>query len=224
MLSPDTRLADETEPLDGAVCAERGALSFREMAAARTKLATAADLRALPEPVRAEIIHGMIVEKASPSGEHGGAQLSFGATLRRRFQRQPGGRWPGGWWFGSEVEIQYETHEVYLHDVAGWRRDRVPDRPAGRPIRSRPDWACELLSPSNAKRDLVDKFQVLHTNGVPFYWIADPVEQTLIVHRWEPRGYLVTLTAAAGDVVRAEPFEAVELRISTLFGIEDDEE
>jgi Uma2 family endonuclease len=194
------------------------------MATARTKLATADDLHALPEHVRAEIIHGAIVEKASPSAEHGVSQLSFGATLKRRFQRQPGGRWPGGWWFGTEIEVEYETHEVYLHDVVGWRRDRVPQLPSGRPVRARPDWTCELLSPSNAKRDLVDEFQVLHANQVPHYWIADPVEKTLIVHRWEPRGYLVTLTASIGDVVRAEPFESVELRISVLFGIEDEEE
>lgn len=191
------------------------------MVAPRIKLATAADLG---EDTRAEIIHGVIVEKASPSGEHGASQFTFGTVLGRRFQRGAGGRWPGGWWFGTEIEVEYETHEVYLHDVVGWRRDRVPQRPTGRPVRTRPDWACELLSPSNAKRDLIDKFQVLHTNGVPHYWIADPLERTLIVHRWEPRGYLVVLTAAAGDVVRAEPFDAVELRVSTLFGLEDDEE
>lgn len=194
------------------------------MVAPRTKLATAADLGKLPESSRAEIIHGAIVEKASPSGEHGGSQFAFSTVLGRRFQRGPGGRWPGGWWFGTEIEIEYETHEVYRHDVAGWRRDRVPLRPSGRPVRTRPDWACELLSPSNAKRDLVDKFHVLHTNGVPHYWIADPLERTLIVHRWEPGGYLVVLAAAAGDVVHAEPFAAAELRISTLFGVEDDEE
>ncbi len=51
----------------------------------------------------------------------------------------------------------------------------------------RPDWACELLSPSNAKRDLIDKFQVLHTTGVSHRWIADPLEQTLIsVQAGEP--------------------------------------
>jgi len=81
-----------------------------------------------------------------------------------------------------------------------------------------------MLSRSNAKHDLVDKFKVLHTNGVPYYWIVDPLEQTLIVHRWEPAGYLVIVSAAAGDVVRAEPFDAVELHISALFGIEEDEE
>lgn len=188
------------------------------------KLASFADLETLPDDVRAEIIHGIIVEKASPSAEHGASQASFGAVLIRRFQRNPGGRWPGGWWFGTEIEVEYETHEIYLHDVVGWRRDRTPGRPSGRPIRQRPDWACEMLSRSNVKRDLVDKFKVLHANGVPYYWIADPLEQTLIVHRWEPAGYLVVNSAAAGDTVRAEPFEAVELRVSALFGIEPDEE
>lgn len=196
----------------------------RAMVSPRAKAATFADLAALSDDVRAEIIHGVIVEKASPSAEHSASQLSFGAILNRRFQRRTGGRWPGGWWFGSEIEVEYETHEIYLHDVGGWRRDRVPERPTGRPVRIRPDWACELLSPSNAKRDTIDKFKVLHASGVPHYWIADPLEQTLIVHRWEARGYLVILTAAAGDVVRAEPFESVELRVSTLFGTEEDEE
>ena len=150
--------------------------------------------------------------------------LPRSSLLSRRFQRRTGGRWPGGWWFGSEIDVEYETHEIYLHDIVGWRRDRVPERPTGRPVRIRPDWACELVSPSNAKRDRVDKFQILHANGVPHYWIGDPLEQTLIVHRWQPQGYLVVLTAAAGDVIRAEPFDAVELRVSSLFGIEDDDE
>jgi Uma2 family endonuclease len=194
------------------------------MAAPHTQLATFADLLALPDDVRAEIIHGTIVEKASPSAEHGRSQFSLGTVLGRRFHRPPGGRWPGGWWFGSEIEVEYETHEVYRHDAAGWRRDRVPDPPTGRPVRIRPDWVCEVLSPSNAKRDLVDKFQVLHANRVPHYWIAHPLERTLVVHRWEPRGYLVALTAGETDVVRAEPFEAVELRVAALFGVAPDDE
>ena len=191
------------------------------MVATPKTLATAADLAA---DGRAEVIHGAIIQKASPSAQHGQAQFSVGQIIGRRFQRKPGGRWPGGWWFGTEIEVEYDTHEVYLHDVTGWRRDRVPQAPTGRPVRTRPDWACELLSPSNSRHDRVDKLNVLHANGVPHYWLADPVEQTLTVHRWEPRGYLVALTAAAGDLVRAEPFEAVELSLAALFGLEDDED
>jgi Uma2 family endonuclease len=191
---------------------------------AHAKLATALDLENLPGDVRAEIIHGAIVQKAGPSAEHSRAQLRFGTALGRRFDRRPGGRWPGGWWFGSEVEVEYEAHEVYVHDVAGWRRERVLVEPVGRPTRVRPDWVCELLSPTTARRDRVEKFQVLHRCEVQHYWLVDPLERSLVVHRWQPRGYLVALTAGAGDVVRAEPFDAVELKVSVLFGLEDDED
>lgn len=194
------------------------------MVASRSKLATFADLAALPDHVRAEVIHGAIVEKSATSFEHGSAQTRFGSTLDRRFQRKPGGRWPGGWWLCVEAEVQYEPHEIFAHDLAGWRRDRVPDRPSGRPVSIRPDWVCELVSPSNEKRDRVDKFEVLLRHGVPYYWIADPIEHVLTVHRWTERGYLIALVAKAGDTIRAEPFDSVELRLSALFGLEDDDE
>lgn len=100
------------------------------MVAPRVKLATAVDLDTLPGDARAEIIHGAIVQKASPSAEHGTSQFAFGTVLGRRFQRGTGGRWPGGWWFGTEIEVEYETHEVYLHDLVGWRRDRPTGQPA----------------------------------------------------------------------------------------------
>jgi hypothetical protein len=54
-------------------------------------------------------------------------------------------------------------------------------------------------------------------------WILNPEEQVLVVHRLEANGYLVALTAGAGEAVRAEPFDSVELDVSTLLGGEDDE-
>jgi Uma2 family endonuclease len=192
-------------------------------AAPNRSQATFADLERLPEDVRAEIIHGSIVEKASPTMEHGRAQVATGGYLRRRFDRGGGGRWPGGWWLASEVDVEYESHELYRHDLAGWRRGRVPECPRGRPVRVRPDWVCEILSPSNEKRDLVDKMRVLRSAGVPHYWIINPEEQVLLVHRLEANGYLVALTAGADETVRAEPFEAVDLRVGALLGDADDD-
>jgi Uma2 family endonuclease len=190
----------------------------------RSTKATFVDLEALGDDVRAEIIGGVIIEKAGPSMEHGRSQRGLGGAVGRRFDRRPGGRWPGGWWIGSEVDVEYEPHEVYCHDIVGWRRDRVPECPHGRPIRIRPDWVCEMLSPSNEKRDLVDKMRGLHAAGVPHYWIGKPEERVLVVHRREPKGYLIVLTAGPGDVVRAEPFDAVELRVDALFGGDDNDE
>jgi hypothetical protein len=64
---------------------------------------------------------------------------------------------------------------------------------------------------------------VLHACEVPHHWILRPEERILTVYRHELRGYLLVLSAGADETVRAEPFDAVELRVGTLFD-EDDEE
>jgi Uma2 family endonuclease len=135
-----------------------------------------------------------------------------------------GGGPGGGWWIASEVDVEYGPHEVFRHDLVGWRRDRVPERPTGRPVRTRLDWVAEILSPSNEKRDLVDKFRELQRSGVPHYWILNPAEKILVVHRAAPEGYLVVSTASAGETDRAEPFDQVELRVGVLFGDGDEDE
>jgi Uma2 family endonuclease len=186
--------------------------------------ATSTDLLALPEATRFhEVIAGEVVQKAEPTGEHGAAQAAVAGSLFVPFSRSPGGRFPGGWWFATEVEIEFEAHEVYRPDVVGWRRERAPQRPAGAPIRLRPDWVCEILSPSNAKDDQVTKFETYRRCGVPHYWPLDPSLATLRVFRLTPDGYLVALNAAAGQRVRAEPFDAIELDVGVLFGADPQE-
>ena len=184
--------------------------------------AIAADLARLPSGVRAEIINGEIVEKANPSAEHADAQGGALVHLRGPYHRRSGGDKPGGWWILPEVEIELSLHEVYRPDIAGWRRDRTPERPSGLPVKARPDWICEVLSPSNASNDLVKKLRVYHQSHVGHYWIVDPQNETLTVLRWTPDGYLAALTAGRADRVRAEPFEAVELPVGVLFGDEEE--
>lgn len=183
---------------------------------------TCDDLNLLGSDKRTELIAGEIVEKASPMWEHSDVQSSL-LTWLRRFRCVPGGRWPGGWWIGVEVHVVYGTHDVFCHDLVGWRRDRVPAMPRGW-VKERPDWVCEVLSPAHEKRDLVDKMGVLHAAGVPHYWVLDRAERELFPYRHDPRGYMITRAITAGEVLRAEPFEALELRTGILFGDEDDAE
>lgn len=180
--------------------------------------ATAEDLARLPDDVAAEIIDGELVPKAMPSFEHGAAQGEIAAQLFGPYNRRTGGDRPGGWWLATEVEVQYESTHIYRHDLVGWRRESAPERPSGRLIRLRPDWVAEVLSPSNAGNDLVRKLRTLTRHAVPHYWIVDPEHRTLTVLRWTPEGYLTALTADENEVVRAEPFEAIELEVAALFG------
>lgn len=184
--------------------------------------ATVADLEAIADNDRLEIVGGAIVEKAAPSSAHGFAEGRLGGVLHG-FNRRPGSRGPGGWWIMLEIHVEHTSGEVYCHDAAGWRRDRHPERPSGWPVRSRPDWVCEIVSPSHERQDLVVKPRVLHAAEVPYYWALHPEEKILLVHPWAPDGYTVVLRATSGDRVRAEPFDAMELDVSELFGDELDE-
>ena len=190
----------------------------------RARPHTPDDFFAIPEDERRhEFIDGELVEKGAATGEHGAAQADLVTALNSRFGRRPGGRWPGGWWFATEVETLFPRDQVFRPDVVGWRRERVPQRPTGSPITTLPDWICEILS-TNRRNDLVKKKRTYHEARIPHYWIVDPAEGTLSVHRWGPDGYIEVLAAQRDERVRAEPFEAVELNVGVFFGDEDPDE
>jgi Uma2 family endonuclease len=191
--------------------------------AAQRPRATLADWLAIPKDRRRhELIDGVLVEKEAASGRHGGAQVRIARRLGP-YDRRPGGRWPGGWWFATEVEIQFTDTEVFRPDVAGWRRERMAALPSEAPITLRPDWICEILS-THRRNDLIKKKRAYHRHQVGHYWLLDPVDETLAVHRWHPDGYVEVVFAERHEDVRAEPFEAIALRLAVLFGDDDDDD
>jgi Uma2 family endonuclease len=183
---------------------------------------TIEDWRALPEGHRFELIDGELVEKAAPKLDHGVAQGNTRVALVP-FHRKPGGPGgPGGWWIATEVDILLDGR-IFRPDIAGWRRDRVPTLPTAWPVEVRPDWICEIVSDSNRTTDTVTKLNRYQQAGVPHYWIADQVDQTLSVHRHTPDGYLLVLRATAAERVRAEPFAEIELSVAVLLGADEDD-
>jgi Uma2 family endonuclease len=186
--------------------------------------ATLADLLALPEEERFEIVAGELVEKEAARIPHGRAQLAVGHSLYGAYSRRGGGPpdRPGGWWFASEVLIQFSPQEIRRPDVAGWLRDRMPEAPANVPVTIVPDWICEVVSPANAGNDTITKMRLYHEVKVPHYWLIDPQVETLTVYRWHPDGYLHVLGARRDERVRAEPFDAVQLQIGVFFGEDED--
>jgi Uma2 family endonuclease len=178
---------------------------------------------ALAELERHEVVGGELVQKAQPSFRHGMTQSLLGGALARfqesnRGAERPGGApCPGGWWIGSEIEVELAPDEVYLPDVAGWRVERMPEPFEARPVRIAPDWVCEILSPSTADRDIGHKQRVYHLARVRHYWVVEPAGRTLTVYRWQEAGYERVLTAVAGDMLRAEPFDTMDLELAGIF-------
>lgn len=183
----------------------------------RQSNATVEDLLRRSDQERLELIRGSLLEKAAPTAEHAHAQSGVDRHVAWRFSRKPGGRWPGGWWILTELDVRFGA-EVLRPDLCGFRRDRAPDPPKGRPVDLRPDWVCEILSPTTQDRDRVEKLQTYFRAGVPHYWLVDPIEGTLEVFRHTELAYALVLSAHRGQPVRPEPFEAAEFSVDALLG------
>ncbi len=195
------------------------------MAAPARRLATLDDLlEAEREGVACEIVDGELVQKAMSDHEHGGVKFVISGYLADPFNRRGGGGRPGGWWLANEVDIAFDAENVLRPDVAGWRRDRVAVMPREWPTTVTPDWVCEVLSASTARRDLGTKRDTYHRARVGHYWVVDRNSRVLLVYRWTEVGYALVLTGGETDTVHAEPFGAVGIYVGRLFGLDEPDE
>lgn len=181
-------------------------------------------LAAEREGLACEIVDRELVQKAMADEEHGGAQAEVVGSVVPAYNRRGGGGRPGGWRIRTEVEIAFDEHNVLRPDISGWRRDRVPQMPREWPVPVAPDWVCEVLSTSTARRDLGPKRDVYHRARVGHYWVVDRGNRLLLVYRWSEGGYQLVQSAGETDWLRGEPFEAVAIYVGRLFGLEEPEE
>ena len=93
----------------------------------------------------------------------------------------------------------------------------MPELPDVAAFTLAPDWAAEVLSASTARLDRVGKLPVSVREGVGHVWLIDPIAQTLEVFKLAGAHYALILTADGDAVVRAEPFDAFELALASLW-------
>jgi Uma2 family endonuclease len=185
------------------------------MAESARRKATYEDLVALPANLIGQIIHGTLVASPRPAVPHAQATSALGGELHGPFNRGKGG--PGGWVILDEPELHLRGGHVLVPDLAGWRRQRMPERPDSAAIELAPDWVCEVLSPSTAAIDRADKMPIYAGEQVSHVWLVDPLLQVLEVQRLDGDTYRVIATWRDAAVVRAEPFEAIELELAALW-------
>jgi Uma2 family endonuclease len=184
---------------------------------AAVELATYDALLSLPPDVKAELLGGSVELSPSPLPRHSRAQRALGRYVGGPFDDDDGDGGPGGWWILQEVDVRLSWHDVVRPDLVGWRRERLPEPAELRPIDVVPDWVCEVTSPSNARRDRVDKARLYLKAGVPYYWLVDPETRVLEALVREGGRWVEAGRFGDGDVVRVPPFEAIELQVTRLF-------
>ncbi len=187
------------------------------MTAEARRRATYEDVLKAPAGHIAQLVFGVLHTHPRPAFAHASASSILGAVLVWRFHGGHGG--PGGWIILDEPELHLGAEpDILVPDLAGWRRDRaeLPGRDAAW-TGLVPDWICEVLSPSTQALDRADKMEVYHREGVRHVWLVDPLARTLEVYRHEESAWLRVAIHAGDALVRAEPFEAIELPLAQLW-------
>jgi Uma2 family endonuclease len=176
--------------------------------------ATYDDLVALPDNLVAEIVGGELHASPRPAPKHARAYAVLGRRIGGPFDDGVGG--PGGWWILDEPELHL-GRDVLVPDLAGWRRTRMSALPNTAYFPLAPDWICEILSPSTAQLDRAKKLAIYARERVAHAWLVDPIARTLEVLRLENGRWLILATHVGSEIVRAEPFDQIELDLGSLW-------
>ena len=177
--------------------------------------ATRADLEALPETIKGEIIDGVLYTQPRPRARHQRIIALVDHGLLGPYDLHGGGNGgPGGWWILPEPGIEVPGSPEFSPDLAGWRRERMPELPEDDAIRVVPDWICEIYTPRIRRYTLETKRPFYAKIGVPWLWLVDLDAQTFTISHLHEGKWLEHGLFVGDHRVAAEPFEAVELDVS----------
>jgi Uma2 family endonuclease len=182
------------------------------MTVAAQKL-TAAEFLELPE-VKAgtwlELVDGEVVVSPRPNRYHSHAGIKLIRILDTYIEDRNLGL------LYSELDTVFDEDMVRIPDLLYYGPDRVI--PADNsPNDLIPDLCIEILSPSNARTDRVEKFELYKSKGVKFYWIVDPEERTIEAYALTGGEYVSAGRGADDQVVKLPPFLELDIPLARLW-------
>ncbi len=175
--------------------------------------ATYRDVLEAPPHLVAELVAGTLHTHPRPAPRHAHASSALGAKIGDPFSYGGG---PGGWWILDEPELHLGD-DVLVPDLAGWRRERMPEFPDTAYFALAPDWVCEVLSPSTRDLDRHGKRPVYAREGVRHLWFVDPAARDLEAFELRDSAWVLIAALRDNDTVSVPPFEAVSFPLDALW-------
>lgn len=146
------------------------------------KTYTVADIEALPEGERAELIDGEMFMMASPMEAHQDllGWLYVEISLYIRAKKGNCKVYPAPF----AVYITDNQHNYTEPDITViCDREKLDEKGC----HGAPDWVIEIISPSSKYMDYVRKLSLYERTGVREYWAVDPVGKRITVYRLESK-------------------------------------
>ena len=170
-----------------------------------TKL-TYADYVLFPDDgLRHEIIEGEHYVTASPATRHQRILLNLSYLIQSHLETHPIGEI-----FFAPFDVLLSEINILVPDLVYISNERAhfitPQN-----LQGAPDLVVEILSPSTRSRDRRLKRDVYERTGVEEYWLVDPENDSVTVHRRAGGGSGPSIRFEKGDIVTTPLLPGLEI-------------
>jgi Uma2 family endonuclease len=176
---------------------------------------TNADLEAMPDDGnRYEVIDGELYVSGAPSFVHQKILISIGIAVGNYLREHPIGQIVPG------VGVIFDDYDGVIPDLIFVTNERLRKTLAGGRFHAAPEIVIEILSPgsSNGRRDRHVKRSLYAARGVKEYWIVDPENRSVEVHRRNEAGDLVLeKSLLQGDELTSGLLPEFSIPVDALF-------
>lgn len=166
----------------------------------------------LPEgPPYYDYVNGEAIEVNRPSMRHQEILLAVASQLRAHTQAQSLGK------VAIEVNLELPNQNIYTPDILFYSLQTAPQIDTSRGyVRGVPDLVVEILSPSTAEYDRVQKMGDYYTAGVRWVWLIDQESLLIEEYQWTSEGYLRRQAVDARTPFRPQLFPELEITLQAL--------
>ena len=119
--------------------------------------------------------------------------------------------------FAAPCDVVLSDHDVVQPDLLFVSREREHLLSGGDAVRGAPDLVVEILSPATAGRDRGYKHALYARHGVAEYWLVDPADETIAIHRLRGGALAVAHTFGRGQTLRSPLLAGFELDLRDVF-------
>ena len=155
-------------------------MAIQAAVATTERLVTGAELLAMGNVGRCELVEGRIVMLSPTGSRHGSVELNFGEALRA-FVR------PRGLGLVKVGDVGIYTHRnpdtVRGADVLFISKEHVAQLKSSAYLDVAPDLVVEVMSPDDRWLDVSEKLGEYFQIGVRLVWVANPKDQTVTAYR-----------------------------------------
>ena len=178
----------------------------------RIKL-TYEDYAKTPDDERWELIDGELVVAPAPNMEHQSIQSAVGVAVANFVINRGLGRL-----FFSPTDVKLSEHNTVQPDLVFVSKEREHIITHAN-IQGAPDLVVEILSPSTARRDWRDKFDLYQRHGVKECWLIDPVSRMVWIFLLTDGVFNEVGTYGEDETLKSPTLEGFEINLAEVFGV-----